>query len=118
EASGQEIARVEGDRGGAGLHLEATARAELGAAGPPADAVPAAPRIDCRVVGGAPAFRVLAGRAADDPSLEPCIVAREGIDPAPVPLDDPLAVRWLRACLWPSDTARRARLDAAIAIAA
>ncbi len=47
----------------------------------------------------------------------PHIVARCGIDPAPVAVDDAAAVRWLRACLWPSDTARAARFEQAVQIA-
>lgn len=45
------------------------------------------------------------------------IVQRLGIDPAPVSVNDERAVRWLRACLWPSNVARITRFDQAIAIA-
>ena len=45
------------------------------------------------------------------------IVQRLGIDPAPVDVNDEVAVRWLRACLWPSNVARIRRFDQAIAIA-
>jgi hypothetical protein len=45
------------------------------------------------------------------------IVQRCGIDPAPVSVDDEAAVRWLRACLWPSDRARAARFEQAVQIA-
>jgi len=45
------------------------------------------------------------------------IVQRLGIDPTPVDVNDALAVRWLRACLWPSNVARITRFDQAIAIA-
>jgi hypothetical protein len=64
------------------------------------------------------ATRVLAGGPpvpTGDPV--PQIVARLGIDPHPVDVEDALAVRWLRACLWPHDALRRARLDAAAAFA-
>jgi hypothetical protein len=45
------------------------------------------------------------------------IVQRQGIDPAPVDVNDAVAVRWLRACLWPSNVARVQRFDQAIALA-
>jgi hypothetical protein len=45
------------------------------------------------------------------------ITARIGADPAPIDVQDDDAVRWLRACLWPHDRERAARLDAAIALA-
>ncbi|MGY4831425.1 DUF2332 domain-containing protein [Sphaerotilaceae bacterium SBD11-9] len=51
------------------------------------------------------------------PQAELQIVARLGIDPAPVDVRDETAVRWLRACLWPSNVARMRRFDAAIALA-
>jgi len=64
------------------------------------------PLLPCRVVGPhrpAPAaFR---------------IVQRLGLDPAPVDVNDELAVRWLRACLWPGNVARAQRFDLAIALA-
>ena len=67
---------------------------------------PAAPLIECHPVHGAP-----------PPALAPARIAtRLGIDPAPVDLHDDAAVRWLRACLWPHDRARRERFDAAVAI--
>lgn len=47
----------------------------------------------------------------------PRLVQRLGLDPAPVAVDDAVAVRWLRACLWPSDTARAARFEQAVQIA-
>ena len=43
------------------------------------------------------------------------IVQRLGIDLAPVNVNDEVAVRWLRACLWPSNVARITRFDQAIA---
>ncbi|MET0335914.1 MAG: DUF2332 domain-containing protein [Rhizobacter sp.] len=46
----------------------------------------------------------------------PRIVHRLGIDPAPVSADDTAALRWLRACLWPSDIARATRFDQAVAL--
>lgn len=45
------------------------------------------------------------------------LLARAGCDPAPVDLADADALRWLRACLWPSDTRRRRRLDQAVTLA-
>lgn len=38
------------------------------------------------------------------------LVRRDGLDPAPVDLTDPVRLRWLQACLWPQDGARRERL--------
>lgn len=40
---------------------------------------------------------------------------RMGVDLHPVQSDDEIATRWLRACLWPGDAARRERLDRALA---
>ncbi|MFG6467852.1 DUF2332 family protein [Roseateles sp. BYS87W] len=40
---------------------------------------------------------------------------RQGVDPALVRLDDPQGLRWLQACLWPHDAARRERLRRAVA---
>ncbi len=42
------------------------------------------------------------------------IVGRFGLDRAPIDPLDPDEALWLRACLWPGQVARRARLDAAI----
>ena len=64
-----------------------------------------APRIACRWSGEAP------------PRAHWRLVARDGIDPAAIDVFDETEVRWLRACLWPHHAARRARLDAAVAIA-
>lgn len=50
-------------------------------------------------------------------SPTPRLVQRLGIDPAPISVDDTVAVRWLRACLWPSDTARATRFAQAVQIA-
>jgi hypothetical protein len=66
----------------------------------------AAPLIACHPVGGATPPRL----------APPSIASRLGIDPAPVDLHDEAAARWLRACLWPHDRARRVRFDAAAAI--
>ena len=67
---------------------------------------PAAPLIACHPVHGMP-----------PPRLAPAVVTRRlGIDPAPVNLHDDAALRWLRACLWPHDRARRERFDAAATI--
>jgi hypothetical protein len=68
---------------------------------------PSAPEIACRLLAGA---RPLA-------TAQPEIVSRHGIDLQPVAIDDPAAVRWLRACLWPHDAERRERFDAAVVIA-
>ncbi|UXH78664.1 DUF2332 domain-containing protein [Roseateles amylovorans] len=42
---------------------------------------------------------------------------RHGVDLFPIDPADEAATRWLRACLWPGDAARRARLDGALALA-
>lgn len=38
------------------------------------------------------------------------LVQRDGVDPAPIDVNDPDRLRWLQACLWPHDAARRERL--------
>lgn len=43
------------------------------------------------------------------------IAQRDGLDPAPVNLQDPDALRWLLACLWPSEPQRLERLRRASA---
>jgi hypothetical protein len=42
-------------------------------------------------------------------------VARLGLDPAPLDALSEDGARWLRACVWPGEGAREARLDAALA---
>ena len=73
----------------------------------PADRDPRAPEVACRVLAG----------ARPRSEARPEIVARAGIDLEPIAVDDAAEVRWLRACLWPHDAERRARFDAAVAIA-
>ena len=73
----------------------------------PDDRDPRAPAIACRVLAGG---RPLA-------CATPEIVSRLGIDLRPIDVGDAAEVRWLRACLWPHDAERRARFDAAVAIA-
>ncbi|HEX3141018.1 MAG TPA: DUF2332 domain-containing protein [Rhizobacter sp.] len=70
------------------------------------EALAGVPVLPCRVIG-----------PRRPPQAEVRIVQREGIDPAPVSVNDALAVRWLRACLWPSNVARIRRFDQAIALA-
>ncbi|EST19277.1 hypothetical protein M878_42330 [Streptomyces roseochromogenus subsp. oscitans DS 12.976] len=48
----------------------------------------------------------------------PEVVARVGVDLDPVDVSDPDDARWLRACLWPDQPERAARLDAEMALAA
>src|SRR3954454_14655014 len=48
----------------------------------------------------------------------PAVVARVGVDLDPVDLTDADEARWLRACLWPDQPERIARLDAEMALAA
>jgi hypothetical protein len=76
------------------------------ATAPPAVAA-GVPEVACRVLPGAP---LPAGGAGPRPE----IVARLGIDVAPVDIDDEAAVRWLRACVWPADVARGERFEAAV----
>lgn len=64
-----------------------------------------APRLSCRLLGGSP------------PSTAWPLPHRLGVDRAPVTLDDARGLRWLRACLWPEETARLERLDRAVALA-
>ena len=73
----------------------------------PDDRDPRAPEIACRVLAG----------ARPTASAVPEIASRHGIDLQPIAVDDPVEVRWLRACLWPHDAERRERFDAAVAIA-
>jgi hypothetical protein len=48
----------------------------------------------------------------------PEVVARIGVDPDPVDVTDADDARWLRACLWPDQPERTARLNAEMALAA
>ncbi|MFD7039015.1 DUF2332 domain-containing protein [Rhodococcus jostii] len=48
----------------------------------------------------------------------PQVVARIGVDLDPVDVTDADEARWLRACLWPDQPERIARLDAEMALAA
>jgi hypothetical protein len=48
----------------------------------------------------------------------PEVVARVGVDLNPVDVTDADSARWLRACLWPDQPERVARLDAEMALAA
>jgi hypothetical protein len=54
------------------------------------------------------------GVPAEVLTSQPDIVDRTGIDVAPIAADDPAATDWLRACIWPEQTERLARLDAAL----
>jgi len=52
------------------------------------------------------------------PPLDPPPVSwRVGLDRSPVDASDRADARWLRACLWPDQLARHARLDGALAVA-
>lgn len=68
------------------------------------------PVIGCHLVGDGAALQRATTRA-------PQIDERVGVDPAAVDVDDEAQVRWLRACLWPHDRARRERFDHAVALA-
>ena len=65
-------------------------------------------QLACSVVGDRP----VPGQAL------PEVVARVGIDLDPVDVTDTDDARWLRACLWPDQPERVARLEAEIALAA
>jgi hypothetical protein len=60
---------------------------------------------------------VVAGRPIPARAM-PAVVARIGVDLDPVDVTDADAARWLRACLWPDQPERAARLDAELALAA
>lgn len=51
----------------------------------------------------------------DEPA--PHIGARVGLDAAPVDVRDPIAARWLQACVWPEQIERHHRLRAALEVA-
>ena len=70
---------------------------------------PNAPHLNCELIGPWP-------QAASAPTAL-TLCHRAGVDPALIDVHQPEAERWLQACLWPSDTARRQRLDAAVALA-
>ncbi|MBH9554359.1 DUF2332 domain-containing protein [Inhella gelatinilytica] len=55
------------------------------------------------------------GPGAPPPESAWSVVARHGVDPAPVSVEDANARRWLQACLWPHDRARHTRLSQALA---
>ncbi|WP_130176455.1 DUF2332 domain-containing protein [Cryobacterium sp. SO1] len=51
------------------------------------------------------------------PAHPPEVVWRAGLDLNPLDVNDPDDVRWLQTLVWPEQTERRGRLDAALAIA-
>lgn len=94
----------------AGLNLGVDRyRYDYGARSGGAEAARGTPEIECRLVGAG---------ALPEPVTPPLrIAARLGLDVAPIAVQDPDAVRWLRACVWPHDRARALRFDAAVALA-
>lgn len=60
----------------------------------------------------------LVGDRAVPARAVPEVVARVGVDREPLDVTDAEDARWLRACLWPDQPERAARLDAEIALAA
>jgi len=65
-------------------------------------------QLSCSIVGGRPI-----------PALAiPEVIARVGVDLDPVDVTDADDARWLRACLWPGQPERAARLEAELALAA
>jgi hypothetical protein len=72
------------------------------------------------VIGGDPHSSVIVSSSCARGSLPPAgplrIVSRLGIDLDPLDVADPVAVRWLQACVWADETERMARLRAAVAV--
>ena len=66
---------------------------------------------------GAPVFPCKASKAAPIPKSVPQVTWRAGLDLNPLDLQDDDDVQWLRTLVWPEQTERLARLDAAIGIA-
>ncbi|GAA3341684.1 DUF2332 domain-containing protein [Amorphoplanes nipponensis] len=64
------------------------------------------PVLDCAATGLAP------------PAARPRVVWRAGLDLNPLDVTDPADVAWLDALIWPEHAHRRARLRAAVAVAA
>ena len=96
----------------AGLNLGVDRyRFDYGAFSLGAAAAPGVPTIVCHPVGERTAA------LHDSERTAPLLVARAGVDPAAVDVFDATQVRWLRACIWPYDRERAARLELALAIA-
>ena len=64
-------------------------------------------QLSCSIVGGRPI----------PTGAMPEVVVRVGVDLDPLDVTDPDDARWLRACLWPDQPQRAARLEAEIALA-
>ncbi|HEV2639357.1 MAG TPA: DUF2332 domain-containing protein [Actinocrinis sp.] len=71
------------------------------------------PRLDCRVLGRATPKSLRPFVTGDLP-----VASRVGLDLNPLDPADPQDRAWLRALMWPEHTARRERLEAALAHAA
>jgi hypothetical protein len=84
-----------------GSAAESAARLEWGAPG-------ATPLLECEL------------RGATAPPLPDRLelVARHGLELAPIDLEDPRGLRWLRALIWPEHRARARVMDEALAVAA
>jgi hypothetical protein len=67
---------------------------------------PAAPVLECSAIGPVPL-----------PDRVPSVVWRAGLDLNPLDVNSDDDARWLRCLVWPGETGRRERLDAAIATA-
>jgi hypothetical protein len=50
-----------------------------------------------------------------EPATRPRVASRTGFDPRPLDVREAADARWLRACVWPGQPEREARLDQAIA---
>ncbi|MEM0923028.1 MAG: DUF2332 domain-containing protein [Pseudomonadota bacterium] len=66
---------------------------------------------------GEPVMPCTATSATPLPRAKPELVWRAGLDLAPIDIDDPEAVAWLRALIWPGLEERVARLDACLELA-
>jgi hypothetical protein len=65
-----------------------------------------------------PVFPCMVDAGTPIPAVMPEIVWRSGLDLNPLDVSDPDQAAWLRALVWPEQTARLARLDAAMRVAA
>jgi len=72
----------------------------------PAEATPEPVELECTV-----------RSATSLPAHMPLVASRLGVDPVPVDIDDPVATRWLQACVWPDQIDRLNTLRRALDVA-
>jgi hypothetical protein len=65
----------------------------------------------------APTFRLRIEGPVPVPERIPAVAWRAGLDLAPPDIDDPDAIRWLEALIWPGEEERLERLHAALRVA-